>query len=105
MQNDKRELTIVAEALLGNEIGVIEASRRVVSLRVELKLFDYEVLDVFRAIESSTDHLILNYENFPLSEDRKHANEIEIKDYENYYREAAEKACHEIISDINGRRI
>ena len=88
----------VMEAVLNGTLGIIDASRRIVRLRVELRLFETDVLNLFRAIDSQTDHLILNTENIPMSDARKEENIREIGDYESFYRAEVERECRYILS-------
>lgn len=99
-QNRLREKTIVVcEELIRGEIGVIAASRELVSLFAHMNMDNPDFV-FFKAVESETDHL-------PIGEERKNWNaealkqkDIEISENELFYKNEMIETCQKVISKL-----
>jgi hypothetical protein len=88
----------VARAVLARKMGIIESSRRMVSLKSTLNLHHDELFNVFVRIDSETDNLILDMSKFQMTDSHMRENIKDIEKYENFYRGEIEQVCNEIIS-------
>lgn len=91
------EIVLTARALLANEIGVIEASRKLVSLHYEAQLENEETLKIFWVIDSETDHLPIGQQRENYSSQRLVEIDEEIRGCEEFYKEVTKAACNALI--------
>lgn len=97
----KSEIVLIAKSLLANDIGLIEASRKLVKLQYEANLENEEDLKIFWIIETETDHLPIGQQRTNVSHQRLIESDKEIKDCEEFYRDAVRTACINIISNFS----
>jgi hypothetical protein len=97
---ENKEITLIVNQILNNEIGIIEAARQITKIRAEGELFDGNLLDIFRGIESETDHLVLGNEKFMISKEREEFVRSEIQSCEDFYRDDVKAVCDEILKRI-----
>lgn len=97
-----KKTIVVCEEFLRGEIGVIAASRHLVSLFAHMNMDDSDFI-LFKAIESQTDHL-------PIGEERKNWNtealkrkDIEISEYELTFKNEMIETCQKVISKLKDK--
>ena len=82
----------VAQEILDGRLGILEGSRKMVLLYHEQNLDD-DLYNVFRGLDSETDHLLLEPILFPVSDNRREDNARQIGEYETAYRTDILEAC------------
>jgi hypothetical protein len=93
-----KQIIELAEKILSQDLNVIEGSRKMVNIRAEFQMYDSNVFDLFRAIDSETDHIVLDESaRVLMSPSRFEKNLFEITDCETYYRKLVDEACRRII--------
>jgi len=70
-----KEIRDVAQALLDERIHIVSGARQISKLLAEMNPSDRPELDLFRAIDSETDQLILKEAAFPISDGRRLSNQ------------------------------
>lgn len=98
-----QKLISIANAILEEKIGIIEASRELAGYNYEMKDKNGQ-LNIFRSIDSDTDH-------FPMGELRKLWDQqslvrvdLEIKNYEEDVRDEVREACKKLIKELSSRQ-
>lgn len=96
-ESEIHEIVSVANNILEGNIGSIEASRKLIALFYDAGLDNDDDLAVFKALDSQTDHLPINKLRENYSSERLEEIDEEVKQYENFYRDAVMKASRNII--------
>ncbi|MCW5958623.1 MAG: DUF2489 domain-containing protein [Pyrinomonadaceae bacterium] len=91
------EIVLVAKSLLSNDIGIIEASRKLVKLQYETELENEENLKIFWVIDSETDHLPIGERRLNLSDESLVKYDKEMEECESFYKDDVVTACKNII--------
>ncbi len=98
MKAKRAEVVRVARALLNRQIGIIEGSRRLCSLRSQVSDDDFDADFMgFVAIESETDHLPVGPVRANWSSEALKEKDIEIKEAEDFYRNQIVEDCKRLI--------
>ena len=92
-----KEIVEIANRVLNQELGSIEASRTLIRLFYQIKKDDDKNLMVFKALDSETDHLPLGKLRENYSPNKLEVMDNEVKSYEHTYRESINLACKNII--------
>jgi hypothetical protein len=98
MPSKKEEIVLIAKSLLKQQIGIVEASRILIRLRYEAQLEDEENLNIFRAIDSETDHLPIGLLRENYSSTKLVEVDEEIKKCDEFYEKLVENACKNLIA-------
>lgn len=96
----ENEIVLIAKSLLANDIGLIEASRKLVRLQYEANLENEEDLKIFWIIDSETDHLPIGQQRANVSAQKLIESDKEIGECEEFYRDTVRIACINIISNF-----
>lgn len=98
------KIVSIREAMLREEIGIIAASRRLVSLGFELFANHDKDFLMFVAIDSETDHLPVDLERQNWSVEALERKDQEIVNYEAIAKEDALETCRKLIKRfaVNG---
>jgi hypothetical protein len=92
------KIVAISEAMLGEEMGVIAASRRLSQIGLELFERHEEDFVPFDAIASETDHLPVDRERNNWSAEALERKDHEIIRAESLYRDDAFIACQKLIA-------
>lgn len=92
-----KEIRDVAQALLDERIHIVSGARQISKLLAEMNPSDRPELDLFRAIDSETDHLILKEVAFPISDGRRLSNQKELEEVAEFYASEVKAVCREIL--------
>lgn len=95
---DKKQLVSIAKAVLDKKINFIEASRLFVKLRYEKNVEDEKNLDIFRIIDSETDHLSIGNSTENCSESLQEKTALEIEECEKFYYDEVITSCKNLIT-------
>ena len=100
------QMVAICEALLNEDIGVVNASRRLTSLGHELweNPNNVEGFTTFVAIESETDHLPVDKERHNWNEEALERKDKEIAEAEQSYRDSALQAASELLLIVGPSR-
>lgn len=91
------KIIAICEAIKSEKIGVIAGSRTLVSLHFELFDENDEDFITFRAIDSETDHLPVDWERKNWSKGALEIKDKEITEYELFYKDEVFLACEKLI--------
>jgi Protein of unknown function (DUF2489) len=86
-----------AEAILVENLGIIEGARKLFHLRSKIKAEDDKDFVFFVGLDSETDHLPIGNVQKHWSQSALTSKKEEIESCENYYREQAFQACRNLI--------
>ena len=87
----------ICEAVLGEEIGIIAASRRLKDCGHELFDGRDEDFILFVVVDSETDHLPVDIERRNWSEEALKRKDAEIAEAEAFYKDNVMAACKQLI--------
>ncbi|MBV9467666.1 MAG: hypothetical protein JOZ57_00295 [Abitibacteriaceae bacterium] len=94
----RQEMIAVAEQMLAGKIGILIGSRQLAVLGSHTELYHTEIFRVFIGIDSQTDDLPLGPSRAYWNEAVLKAKDQEIAAYEASVKEAALKACLQLIN-------
>jgi hypothetical protein len=99
IQSPQEKVVEVARAILCGDLGIIEGSRRLSSLRAQVRSLDHDPdFFPFVGIDSETDHLPIGEKYRQLWASEALAREdLKIKAAEEYRREEAFTACRRLL--------
>ena len=86
-QKHCRKVRALAQRIIDGQVGIIEGSRQILLYQSWLHARGDEAFNVFRAIESQTDHLPIGKVRDLWSPDALKEKDKEIKEVEEFYRE------------------
>lgn len=98
MMNEKEEIIEIAKRILKQDICLIEASRKLVSLQYKNELQNDEDLKIFWVIESETDHFPNKSQFNNYSSENQLRLKQEMTEVEKFYEEAVKKSCLNLIN-------
>jgi hypothetical protein len=88
----------IAKEILDGDLGILQGARKMVFAYHQLGLDD-PVFNVFRALDSETDNLLLEPINFPISDERRANNMSEIESIEAFYRDDILSTCRQLTGE------
>jgi hypothetical protein len=94
------KIVAICEATLGEEIGIIAASRRLSALGLELFDGHHEDFITFRGVDSETDHLPVDIERKNWSAEALKRKDEEIAEAEALYKGDVNVACKKLIEQF-----
>ena len=86
----------IAKEILDGDLGILQGTRKMVFAYHQLGL-DNSAFNIFRALDSETDHLLLEPIKFPISDERRATNVSEIESFEAFYRDDILDACRRLL--------
>jgi hypothetical protein len=91
------KIVAICEATLGEEIGIIAASRRLSALGLELFDGHHEDFITFRGVDSETDHLPVDKERKNWDAEALKRKDAEIAKAEAFYKDEVFAACRKLM--------
>ena len=98
LESCREKIVSTAKAILSGELGTIAGSRELWRLSYEIGQDKDEDFITFIAIDSETDHLPVDAERENWDKEALKRQDIEIGEYEAFYRDRAFEACKRIIA-------
>lgn len=94
-----KEIASLAKEIVAENINLIEGVRKMLSLLNQADGVATETSNVFRGVDSQTDHFVLSPINNNLSDEARLRNTAELRESQNYFRSAIFEACHRILAE------
>ena len=99
MSESEQKVVQVAEAILSGTIGIIEGSRRLVTLRQLVTKEDFDKdFKIFVLIDSDSDHIPIGDARKQWAPQARKDKDKELEQIENWYRDSAEQGCKILIA-------
>ena len=101
--NYKEKIIKIANDILENKIGIIEGARELNHFQFGYNLENNKSLLFFVGVASETDHLPVDVVREKWNKDALLIKDKEIKEVEDYYKNAVTKACRELIEFLTNQ--
>lgn len=103
ISEEKSESQILASRMIDGKIELIAGVRKMVGLFENLDADGQDVRDVFRGVESQTDHILLPPFDENLAPQARVRNSEELEECSAYFRQVIIEACYKILSKYDRR--